>query len=100
MKRFHPCSHLIRRRLYRRLILSLVLLIGALLFTAGTSQAGCVRLRVGPARHHARRPVVRTVVVKRVVHPAPRRVWRAGHWAYRPALHRSVWVSGRWVIVK
>ncbi len=85
----------LRKHLYRRLILVAALVIGCLTLGAAPSDAARIVVRVGhPHRVHP--PVVRHKVVK----PAPHRVWRAGHWEYRPALHRSVWVAGRWVYVR
>ena len=89
----------LRKQLYRRLILVAALVIGCLTLGAAPSDAARIVVRVGaPPRVH--RPVVVRHVVVKPVKPAPRRVWKAGHWEYRPALHKSVWVPGRWVYLK
>jgi len=80
-----------RRRLDQRLIVVASFALFALALGARPCDAARVVIKVGPARPHA--VVVRTAVVK----PVPRRVWKAGHWEYRPALHARVWIPGHWV---
>lgn len=90
MRRFQ----ILRRRLYQQLLIIASLAFVALTCTAGRSEAARVVVKVGAPRHH--RVVVRTAVVK----PAARKVWKAGHWEYRPATGRHVWIPGRWVVIR
>lgn len=84
----------LRQQLYRRILIVALFAVVGLTLGASRSDAARVVVRVRPARYH--RPAARVVVVK----TAPRRVWKAGHWEYRPAVGHRVWVPGHWVTVR
>jgi hypothetical protein len=85
----------LRQQLYRRILIIAIFALVGLSLGATRSEAGRIVVKVKPARYH--RPAATRVVV---VKSTPRRVWKAGHWQYRPALGRSVWVQGHWVTVR
>ena len=69
-------------------IIKLALILGFLFSMYQMAEAQVI-VKVKPVRSAKR--------VVKVKAPGRNHVWIAGHWKWRPALKKYVWVGGRWV---
>ena len=73
---------------------SVILIAGVALALAGPAQPAVAQVRVGIGVEIGPPPVRTEVVAPRPAYPAE---WVRGYWMWDPAVHRHVWVEGRWV---